>query len=228
MKNTIPLFVIFMALVSGSYAQNTIYLDQISVSATTTILQTGSTNRIGSSGTPSSITGDTGTFDIKQIGAGNLLDFTLTGDDFDVTLWNTGDNNTQKIYLSGDTNFLDWTATGNSNDLVFNSDGSSAGTTAATSDNGNFSFAITGSTNVFEIGVSSGAYNILDYTVTGDSNTFNLTQSGQVAGTSGHTQTVVVGGGSNAITVDQSGTAKQTLQLNVTGSSNVIGVTQGP
>ena len=62
------LYLIFLLLISSLYGQNTIYLDQISTSADVEIIQTGSSNRIGADGTPSTITGDNGIFTIKQIG----------------------------------------------------------------------------------------------------------------------------------------------------------------
>ena len=228
MKNSTLLFVILLGFATTAFGQNAIYLDQISTSGTTTITQSGGTNRIGSSGTPSTITGDSGTFDIKQIGNGNHIDFALTGDTFQFKLWNTGDANVQKLYLTGANNQFSTVNTGNSNTMTFNSDGTSSGTTAATTGNGTFNFNVTGNSNSFLIGVAGGAYNNLDYTVQGNSNIFLAKQSGTVAGADGHSQVVTVSGSSNNVSITQSGTEKQTAVMNLTGSSNTVTVTQGP
>jgi len=221
------IFLIFLLLASNLFGQNSIYLDQISTSGTVDIIQTGSSNRIGADGTASTITGDNGVFTIKQIGDGNAIDFNLTGDDWYFKLWNTGDNNTQKIFLNGSNNNFNTVITGNSNSIIFNSDGTSNGTTQGTTAYGDFDFLISGNSNTFNIGILTGSYNKLDYDVTGNSNTFDLKQTGLVSGAAGHNQTVDVLGSSNDITVHQTGTEQQTAVLNVTGSSNTITVTQG-
>jgi hypothetical protein len=227
MKNIINFF-IFFVFAHISFAQSSIYLDQISTSGTTSITQTGGSNRIGSSGTPSTITGDSGTFNIRQIGTGNQMDFALNGDSYDFKMWNTGDSNLQKIYITGGNNRFDAAITGNANEIIFNSDASYSGTTAATSSNGQFDFVISGNTNIFEIGIFGGTYNKLDYNVQGNSNTFSIKQTGIVAGTDGHLQEITINGSSNTVTVDQSGTVKQTAILNLTGSSSTVTIIQSP
>lgn len=154
----------FIAL--KAHAQNVIYLQQISTSATDNITQTGTSNRIGSSTTPSTINGDGGTFTISQIGSSNALDFNLTGGSYSFSLTNTGDSNTQGIYLNGNNNSFSGTFTGSSNTMLFNKDASTAGTTQATTSNGTFAFNVTGNSNSFLIGESDGSYNNLNYTVT--------------------------------------------------------------
>lgn len=228
MKNLNTLFIIFGVLTSVGLAQNSIYLDQISTSASTTITQSGSTNRVGSSSTPSTITGDSGVFDIKQIGNGNQMDFALTGDSFAFKLWETGDANVRKIYITGGNNKFESVTIGNANETVFNSDASIGGNTAATTANGEFKFNVTGNSNQFAVGVIAGSYNKMDYAVTGNSNVFLAKQSGAVAGANGHEQKVTVSGSSNNVTIDQSGNLKQTAVLNLTGSSNTVVLTQGP
>jgi hypothetical protein len=223
------LYLYLLLFVCGSlYGQNQIYLDQISTSASVTIEQQGSTNRIGTDGNPSTITGDDGTFTIKQIGDGNQIDFKLTGEDFYFKLWNTGDNNTQKIFMNGANNNFNTTIVGNSNSMVFNNDGTNNSSSNATTANGDFDFDVQGNSNTFNIGLTTGSYNKLDYVVQGNSNVFALTQTGLVAGAAGHSQVVTVTGNGNNLTVGQSGTMQQILSLNVTGASNTIAVTQGP
>ena len=118
----------FVCLIGSIYGQNSIYLDQISTSATDTITQTGSSNRIGTSSNRSSISGDSGTFTISQIGSSNALDFNLTGNSYTFSLTNTGDSNTLGLFLNGNSNTFSTTFTGSSNSMVLNSDGTSSGT----------------------------------------------------------------------------------------------------
>jgi len=223
MKN---LYLVLLLLTSSLYGQNSIYLDQISTSGTVDIIQTGSSNRIGADGTPSTITGDNGVFTIKQIGDGNAIDFNLTGDAWYFKLWNTGDSNIQKLFLNGGNNNFNTVITGNSNTIIFNSDGSINGITQGTTTRGDFDFTINGNSNTFNIGIQSGAYNKFDYTITGNSNTFDLKQIGLVAGANGHKQIVEVAGSSNNIIIHQTGTEQQSAILNVTGSLNNVTVTQ--
>jgi len=217
---------LFVVLAVSVKAQNQIYLDQISTSATDTVTQTGASNRIGANGSQSTITGDNGTFNIKQIGDNNAIDFNLTGDNYTFKLWNTGDSNTQKLFMNGANNNFSAVFAGGSNSMVFNNDGTHTGTAQATTAHGTFAFDVAGNSNSFDIGVANGSYNKLDYTVAGNSNTFALTQTGLVTGTSGHNQTVTVNGNSNNLSVSQSGTTTQTLQYNLTGSSNNVTISQ--
>jgi len=226
MKKIITL--LLLLTMGTAYGQNALYLQQISTAAVVNVLQAGATNRIGSSGTPSTITGDNVNFDVKQVGNSNAIDFAFNGNGTTLKLYNTGDSNTQGLYINGANNSLDLEFVGNSNTLLFNNDGTSGSTTQASVANGTYSFNVNGNSNAFNIGSGTGSYNNLDYKVAGNSNTFNILQNGIVAGTSGHSQIVGVDGNSNNVYINQSGTNANIVNYQLTGSNTNTVITQGP
>jgi len=220
---------LFLVLTGTAFAQNALYMQQISTAAVVNILQAGGNNRIGSSGLPSILNGDSVNFDIKQVGSGNAIDFNFTNaGSTNLKLYNTGDSNTQGLYINGGNNTFDLEFTGSSNTMHFNSDGSATGTSQANASYGTYTFIVGGNSNLFNIGTDTGAYNKLDYTVAGNSNTFNLLQNGLVGGTTGHTQIVNVDGSSNNVNINQTGTGANIVNYHLTGSSTNTVITQGP
>jgi hypothetical protein len=236
MKTTHPLALflgmIALTFVTAASAQNSIYVNQISTSGTTTLVQTGSSNTIGSAGTPSEITSDNVSFTMNQIGNSNAANFSFLGANLTLSSITTGNSNIQKYYVNGASNTLGLTFTGNSNTFVMNSDASPTGTTKATLTDSSVTFGVTGNNNLLKFGVSSGKYNKLDYTVAGNSNTVTSTQVGNPGGASagtGHEQTVTITGSTNTLDISQSGVEKQTAVVNLTGSSNTVSIQQtGP
>ena len=77
MKNTVVAFVLLLLLAATTRGQNQIYMNQITTSGTTTLVQVGSLNKIGSSQTPSDITGDSIVFEMRQVGNSNTTDFSI-------------------------------------------------------------------------------------------------------------------------------------------------------
>jgi len=219
---------LFLLTVGSAFAQNSLYLQQISTAAVVNVLQSGATNRIGSSGVPSTITGDNVNFDIKQVGSSNAIDFAFNGNGTTLKLYNTGDTNTQGLYINGANNSLDLEFVGNNNTLLFNNDGTNSSTTQASVANGTYSINVNGNSNAFNIGSGTGSYNNLDYKVAGNSNAFNILQNGIVSGTSGHSQQVEVAGNSNNVYINQSGTNANLLYYKLTGSNTSTVITQGP
>ena len=84
--------IILLALLSSTaFAQsNTLYIEQSGAGFSGTVVQDGSTNRIGTSASPSIINGTTNTLTVNQIGSSNLLDFTVYGDTNTISITNTG------------------------------------------------------------------------------------------------------------------------------------------
>jgi hypothetical protein len=226
------MFTLFLALILSVSAQNSIYVNQISTSGSTTLVQTGSSNTVGSSGTPSEITSDNVNFTLRQIGDNNAANFSFIGANLDFTSDTTGDSNIQKYFANGANNTLGLSFTGNSNTFILNNDSTTQSTTKATLTDSNITFDVTGNSNMMRFGVISGKFNTLDYTIAGNSNTVLSTQSGNPAGLitgTGHEQTVTITGSSNALDISQSGVEKQTAVLNLTGSSNTVSIQQtGP
>jgi len=229
MKILIKVLALFFVFAGFAYAQNALYMQQISTAAIVNILQSGGGNRIGSSGLPSILNGDSVFFDIKQVGSSNAIDFNFTtASNTNLKLYNTGDNNTQGLYINGGNNTFDLEFTGSNNTMHFNSDGSATGTTQANASYGTYTFTVGGNSNLFNIGTDTGAYNNLNYTIAGNSNTFNLLQNGLVGGTTGHSQIVTVDGSSNNVNINQSGTGANIVNYHLTGSSTNTVITQGP
>jgi len=72
-------FILLTLLATAARGQNQLYVNQISTSGTTTLVQTGSSNKIGSSGTPSEITSNNVSFELRQVGNSNESDFSFIG-----------------------------------------------------------------------------------------------------------------------------------------------------
>jgi hypothetical protein len=226
----IKILVLYVFLSALCFGQNQIYINQITTTGTTTIVQTGSVNKIGSSGTPSEITSDNLSFEMRQVGDNNEANFSMIGNNLTLKSITTGNSNNLKMFTNGANNDIDLTFTGNSNTFLLNKDAIANSTDKATTVNGDVKFVVTGSSNVMKVGIDDGKYNELDYTITGSSNTLTTTQAGNPSGNaagSGHSQVVTVLGSSNTMTFQQAGLEKQTLTYNLTGSFNTVSIQQG-
>lgn len=226
---------LLLLLAATATAQNQIYVNQITTGGTTTLVQVGSLNRIGSSQTPSDITGDSIVFEMRQIGDSNATDFSITSaNNLKFISAYTGNSNTQRLYFSGASNNMNFSVGGNSNLFLLNKDvsvdhTSSTDNSKATLTNSDMKFTVTGNSNTFKFGIDSGNYNYLDYNVTGNSNTIKSTQIGNTAGATakaGHEQTVTITGSSNDLTIYQAGIEKQLFNYNLTGSTNTVKIVQ--
>ena len=234
MKHPFILLGIFL-LACKAFGQNQLYVNQITTAGSTTFIQVGSTNKIGSSGTFSNITADNITFEIRQIGNNNNTDFSITGaDNLKLLSVATGNSNTQKYYLNGANNNINVNLAGNSNSVLVNKDvsvdhTSNTDTSKATLENTDMKLNVTGNSNDLRFGIKDANYNYIDYDITGNSNTVKSTQIGSTGGNAakaGHEQTVTILGSTNDVTVYQAGVEKQTLQYNLTGSANTVRIVQ--
>ena len=229
MKHPLIAFTLLVLLATVARGQNQLYVNQISTSGTTTIVQTGSSNTIGSNGTPSEITSENVTFESRQVGNSNLFNFSFLGNNLDVENVVTGNSNTQKMYMDGANNKIDVTLTGNSNTFILNKDSLINSTVKSTSISADIKFAVAGNSNIMKFGIEDGKFNTLDYTITGNSNDIHSLQIGNPAGIAagtGHEQTVTITGSTNTLDIYQAGIEKQTAVINLTGSSNTIQVQQ--
>lgn len=232
----LKLTLIFALLFSFAFGQNQLYVNQITTSGNTTFVQVGSLNRIGSSQTPSDITGDNILFEMRQIGNSNNTDFSIIGaNNLKLITVANGNENVQKMFFNGANNNMNLLFTGNGNSFLLNKDvtvdhTSNTDTSKATFSNSDIKFNVTGNSNTFKFGIENGKYNYIDYVVTGSSNIIKSTQIGMVTGASaskdGHEQTVTITGGSNDLTIYQSGVEKQLFNYNLTGSNNTVRIVQ--
>lgn len=224
-----------LLLASKAFGQNQIYVNQITTAGSTTLIQVGSGNRIGSSATFSNITADNINFELRLIGDNNSTDFSITdANNLKLLSVATGDSNTQQYYLNGANNSMNINLTGNSNNVLVNKDvtvdhTSNTDTSKATLANTDMLLNVTGNSNDLRFGIEDANYNYIDYTITGNSNVVKSTQIGSTGGSTakdGHEQTVTILGSTNDLTVYQAGVEKQTLQYNLTGSGNTVQVVQ--
>ena len=184
--------------VSALAANNSIYLTQSGSSALTlNITQTGGGNVVGTSNASATLSGNSMTVDLDQIGTGNTLAATVAqANSSSFTLRSTGDTNASTLTVggTGDTagSDFDFAATGDSNVLLYTQGAS------ATSTNSN-----------------------TDLVVTGTSNNLNITT--EVVGA---TNNIEIDGSSKDLDSRQTGNANHSLPLDLTGSSNNIDVDQ--
>jgi hypothetical protein len=222
-------------LANASKAQNQIYVNQITTGGNTTFVQVGSLNKIGSSQTPSDITGDSIVFEMRQIGDNNDTKFSIaSANNLKFLTVATGNSNSQQYYFSGASNNANILLNGNSNKFLLNGDTtvdhtSTTDVTKATFTNSDILFDVQGNSNDIRLGISSGKYNYVDYKITGNSNNIKSTQIGNTGGSAakaGHEQTVVLTGSSNDLTIYQAGLEKQLFNYTLTGSTNTVRIVQ--
>jgi hypothetical protein len=192
---------VIAALSWGSGASaNDVYIEQIGDGATVTILQDGSSNRIGADGTPSIIKGDANLVTIDQIGSSNTLDMVINGAAVTAIVTTNGSNNTQVIDCG----------TANS----------------ATCGSGFIKQEVTGDNNTVTQNLVASATQHSEILITGDYNTVTHTTSGSGA----HSGIITVTGGvalsGNTISLTQGGINAQQATITSTGNDNAITVNQ--
>jgi hypothetical protein len=206
-------------LSSGAIA-NDVYIEQAGDSSTFNITQSGTGgNRVGSSGTPSTFTGNNQTIDIVQAGQGNQADLSVSGGSTTINYSATGDLNELKVEIDGGTgNTFNIAKTGDSNRVTVcgtnnvgtsGQTGSTAGCTAGV--------AVNDTTNTIN--------------VNGDSNKVNLALASADAVNTiniGHNSQGVAGSASsgNIVNITQSSSGIPTTNITVNGDTNTINVKQ--
>jgi hypothetical protein len=228
-------FILGLMLFTPAFAQNQIYVNQITTAGTTTLIQVGSLNKIGSSGTPSNITGDNITFETRQMGDNNNTDFSIIGaNNLSLLSVVTGNANTQKYFMDGASNTFNVSLVGNTNSLTVNKDvsvdhTSDNNTSKATIANSDVTIDVVGNSNTLKLGFENASYNWIDYNITGNSNIVKSTQIGSVGASTqkgGHFQDITILGSTNNLTVYQAGVEQQTLVYSLTGSNNTVKIIQ--
>ena len=179
---------------------NDVYIEQVGDGAAITILQDGSSNRIGADGTPSIIKGDANIVTIDQIGSSNTLDMIINGAAITATVTTNGSNNTQVINCG----------TANS----------------ATCGSSFIKQQVDGDNNTVTQNLVASATQHSEILITGSENTVTHTTSGSGA----HSGIITVNGGvalsGNTISLTQGGTNAQQATITSTGNGNAITVNQ--
>lgn len=198
---------------SGALA-NEVYIEQAGDTSTFNITQSGTGgNKVGSSGTPSTFTGNSQIIDIVQAGQGNQADLTVNGGQTTINYSATGDLNELKIDIDGGTgNNINIAKIGDNNRVTVcgtNNVGTS-GQTGATA----------GCTAGVAVNDTTNTVNI-----TGDSNKVNLALASADA-----SNTVNIGqttpSNSNIVNITQSSSGIPTTNVTVNGATNTININQ--
>jgi hypothetical protein len=179
---------------------NDVYIEQVGSGVTVTILQDGSSNRVGDEGTPSIIKGDANIVTIDQIGSSNALDMIINGAAVTATVTTNGSNNTQVINCG----------TANS----------------ATCGSSFIKQEVTGDNNTVTQNLVASATQYSEILITGDENAVTHETSGAGAHSAIITVTGGIALGGNTISLTQGGTNAQQATITSTGNSNVITVNQ--
>ena len=244
-RKLLKIMILCLLGVSAYAADNSIYIDQSGDNSSITITQDGSGNEVydvgagATSTTAATLTGDSQTIDIRQIGAANKLKLgvnstVLSGVGVNLTYYMTGSNSIATLDFNDDGQgtlanlVFDVRQTGSYNDLFADILGSN-NTVTATATGGSYNdFSFTaaisgGGGNSLTTDLTSNSGSV-DVTAVGASNTFSITQTG-TGGINGHSITLDVTGSSNSFTTSQSGAIDTTIDITSVGSSNTWSIT---
>jgi hypothetical protein len=208
-----------------TYGEQAVYIDQVAGDGLTLFIsQSGGDNN--SVGKPLDVSpyfiinGNDQNININQLGSTNSIFGSIYGNSFTLDLDQIGSANVVDLQI----------ANANSSAYVISLTGSSntfdvdAGLLSAA--NGTVSAIVLGSTNDFMFDINADGANI-DLNLTGDSNTYSLTQSGYGSGLGGHSAKIVSLGSFNTVTIDQGATLiANTIDLDLSGSNQTITITQ--
>lgn len=225
-----------MLMSGSSVLANEIYIDQIGDNLDLDITQDGQDNKVGTSTTDASLTGDDMTFAITQTGNFNEITATIKGTDYTGTWSFTGNNNTVDLLCSStatgdcDTVTLNITTTGDDNTFDFD-----IGETSD-ADSATVSFTVTGDDNIIntDIDGTSAALTV----VMNNSSSLATTSANSDAGNAlnididgdgdsdGHTVTLDITGGGSTYDINQSGVNDNTVNATFNGDSQDVDITQ--
>jgi len=226
MKKTIAATCAFAMVISHAYADQSVYIDQVSGdSLTLTIVQQfGDGNEIGQPLAASpylSIEGNSQTLDILQQGAANKIYGAIQGDSMSFDIDQVGDNNEIDAMISSGGNstyILQFTGGTNTLDFDMGQTTSSEYTIA--------SYVILGSSNDFTTVIDAdGAEQ--DLNITGDGSTYTITQEGYGSSLEGHYLKIMSVGSYNDVKITQDTTlARGYVDIDVNGDNMVVNITQ--
>lgn len=190
-----------------------VYIEQTGGNTVINITQTGTANRVGSSGTATTFDGDTITIDIVQTGSTNEADLQMIGATSSIIDYTaTGDFNILDVSINGGTgNKLTAVTTGDSNRLTMCGTNDGAGSVPGATATCATGIAVNNTTNIVN--------------VTGSTNAINLALA-----SAGATNTINVGqntiSDSNVINLTQTGVDTHIVTMSVDGNGNKINITQ--
>jgi hypothetical protein len=208
---------------------NDIYITQSGATLNLDIVQDGTNNVIGTSGTRVSLIGSSMNFSVTQTGNSNILaadvegasasvDIDVTGTSNDIVLNCDATGNYNCDNWNVDIDVTDSGSTGDSNNIDID-----VGTIRNSADS-DVTLQITGDTNTANIDID-GASAPVSVTVVGSTNTFNVDVDGD-GDTAGHSVTLHHTGSSGNFDVSVSGVNDANTDLITSGASHDVDISQ--
>lgn len=205
---------------------NDIYIQQSGDNLDLDITQDGQNNQAGDSTTAMSLTGDTMTFSISQVGDSNVIEATINGTTYTGNINLTGGLNTVDLDCAAtncDTVSMSIDVTGDSADITVD-----LGSTADASDYVGTIDITSAAAETFTLTVNAAAADA-DIDITNSSgltgNTSSYTQTGD-GDSAGHSLTHSHTGDGGVINMSQSGIYDNTIDVTTSGDNAAIDITQ--
>jgi len=225
MKTTIKWLFAIMLLMTPVMA-NDIYIQQSGDNLDLDITQDGQNNVAGNSSTAMSLTGDSMTFSISQVGDGNVIEATINGTTYTGNINLTGGLNTVDLDCATsncDTVSMSIDVTGDSADVTVD-----LGSTADASDYVGTIDITSAATETFTLTVNAAAADA-DIDITNSSgsvgNTSTYTQTGD-GDVNGHSLTHSHTGDGGVISMSQSGIYDNKIDVTTSGDNAEINIAQ--
>jgi len=205
---------------------NDIYIQQSGDNLDLDITQDGQNNQAGNSTTAMSLTGDTMTFSISQVGDSNVIEALINGTTYTGNINLTGGLNTVDLDCAAsncDTVSMSIDVTGDSADVTVD-----LGSTADASDYVGTIDITSAAAETFTLTVNAAAADAdIDITnssgLTGNTSTYTQTGDGDSAG---HSLTHNHTGDGGVINMSQSGIYDNTIDVTTSGDNAAIDITQ--
>jgi len=223
---TMTKWLIGFMLVASSVMANDIYIQQSGDNLDLDITQDGQNNQAGNSTTAMSLTGDTMTFSISQVGDSNVIEALINGTTYTGNINLTGGLNTVDLDCAAtncDTVSMSIDVTGDSADITVD-----LGSTADASDYVGTIDITSAAAETFTLTVDAAAADA-DIDITNSSgltgNTSSYTQTGD-GDSAGHSLTHNHTGDGGVINMSQSGIYDNTIDVTTSGDNAAIDITQ--
>jgi len=223
---TITKWLFGIMMIASSVMANDIYIQQSGDNLDLDITQDGQNNQAGNSTTAMSLTGDTMTFSISQVGDSNVIEALINGTTYTGNINLTGGSNTVDLDCAAnncDTVSMSIDVTGDSADITVD-----LGSTADSSDYVGTIDITSAAAETFTLTVNAAAADA-DIDITNSlgsaGNTSSYTQTGD-GDSAGHSLTHSHTGDGGVINMSQSGIYDNKINVTTSGDNAAIDITQ--
>ena len=223
---TITKWLFGIMMIASSVMANDIYIQQSGDNLDLDITQDGQNNQAGNSTTAMSLTGDTMTFSISQVGDSNVIEALINGTTYTGNINLTGGSNTVDLDCAAnncDTVSMSIDVTGDSADITVD-----LGSTADSSDYVGTIDITSAAAETFTLTVNAAAADA-DIDISNASgtvgNTSSYTQSGD-GDSAGHSLVHSHTGDGGVINMSQSGIYDNKINVTTSGDNAAIDITQ--